>query len=90
MTKPAKLSHRQRALLGEAAYRYTRFSRGRSLTEAWTGLGSRTTYEPVLDAGLMEWIHEPAPGRPGWLRLTEAGAKIIQEWIAHTQEVTDV
>jgi len=87
MSKPTKLTSKQRALLQGAMRRYTVFHPGESLTEAWTGLGSRTTYKPVLNAGLMEWVREPKPRCTGWLRLTEAGATIVQEWIAHSQEV---
>ena len=90
MSKPTKLTGRQRALLQEAVRRYIKFSCGRGLIEAWTGLGTRSTYEPVLDIGLMEWVREPKPRCTGWLRLTEAGATIVQEWIAHSQEVTNV
>jgi hypothetical protein len=71
-----------RELLKEAQRRYLRFRRDESLTEAWTGLGSRATYEPVLKAGLMEWIFEcPPPRIIEWLRLTESGAEIVQDWM---------
>jgi len=49
---------------------------------AWTGLGYKTVYRSVVDAGLMRWVRgEPRDRHVGWLRLTEAGAKIIQQWI---------
>ena len=68
-------------LLVEALRRYGRFGEGKSLTEAWTGLGSKTTYKPVLDKGYMEFIHEYHPRCIGWLRLTEKGARIVQAWL---------
>ena len=53
-----------------------------SLVLAWTGLGYKTTYRSVVDAGLMRWVRgEPHDRHIGWLCLTEAGAKIIQQWI---------
>lgn len=69
-------------LLKEARRRYCLFHVNEPLTEAWTGLGDHTTYEPVLKAGLMEWVHgRPPKGDVGWLRLTETGAEIIQSWL---------
>lgn len=55
----------------------------RSLTTAWTGLGSASYYKPVLDAGLMEPVHGLDPGSTIWWRLTEKGvlAMIILGWI---------
>ena len=79
----SKLTSRQRSRLLEAKHRYTMFrSPGEELTEAWAGLGYRSDYKPVLDAGLMEWVrYEPAFRCVGWLRLTEAGAEIVQAWL---------
>lgn len=77
-----KLKHKQRALLLEAMRRYIHFYSGWELTKAWTGLGYYTTYKPVLSAGLMTWVHDkPRPRHTGWLRLTEAGAAIVQAWL---------
>ena len=82
MSEPTKLTRRQRALLQEAMRRYIHFYSGWELTDAWTGLGYRTTYEPVLSTGLMTWIHnKPGRWQMGWLRLTESGAKIVQAWL---------
>lgn len=84
----SKLTSRQRSLLLEAMRRYTLFYPEEELMDAWTGLGHRTTYEPVLSAGLMEWaLHEPAFRCMGWLRLTESGGKIVQAWL--DEEITD-
>ena len=81
----SKLTSRQRSLLLEAKRRYTLFSPREGLedlADAWTGLGHRSDYKPVLDAGLMEWVfQEPYPRCMGWLRLTESGAKIVQAWL---------
>lgn len=84
----SKLTSRQRSRLLEAKHRYTSFHPEEELTDAWTGLGSRADYKPVLSAGLMEWaLHEPALGCMGWLRLTESGAEIVQAWL--DEEITD-
>ena len=78
-----KLTAAQRALLLEAMRRYTRFHPGEDPTKAWTGLGYYTDYKPVLSTGLMEWCAsgKPPPRCMGWLRLTEAGATIVQAWL---------
>ena len=88
----SKLTRRQESLLREALRRYIHFYSGWELTEAWTGLGNRSTYGPVLKAGLMEWCATggPKPRCAGWLRLTEAGAKVVQAWLDEmTEEVTN-
>jgi hypothetical protein len=56
---------------------------GKRITEAWTGLGSATHYKPVVDAGLMEPVHEAHPGHSIWWKLTEKGvlAMIMLGWI---------
>lgn len=89
MSESVKLTSRQRALLLEAMRRYTQFHPDEELTEAWTGLGYPSHYRPVLKAGLMTWVYgEPKGSRAhvGWLRLTEAGAAIVQAWL--DEEVT--
>ncbi len=55
----------------------------KSITRAWTGLGSATVYKPVHDAGLMEPVHELQHGTTIWWRLTEKGvlALIMLGWI---------
>ena len=84
----SKLTSRQRSRLLEAKHRYTLFRPEEELMEAWTGLGYRTDYKPVLSAGLMEWVfQEPQFRCMGWLRLTETGAAIVQEWL--DEEVAD-
>ena len=92
MSKTTKLTYRRETLLQEALRRYVQFRAyaGEELTDAWTGLGYRTDYKPVLDAGLMEWaLRKPAFRCLGWLRLTEAGAKIVQAWLDEmTKEAT--
>ena len=82
-----KLTSKRRSLLREALRRYVQFHAGEELTTAWTGLGFRTDYKPVLDAGLMEWVYRWRPRCMGWLRLTEAGARIVQAWL--DEESTD-
>ena len=80
-----KLSNRQHALLVEALRRHTRFNLkvdglGMPLTEAWTGLGSATTYQPAVDAGLMVCATELNPGHTTWWKLTVKGALIVAFW----------
>lgn len=92
MSKSTKLTRRQESLLREALRRYIHFYSGWELTDAWTGLGNRSTYKPVLEAGLMEWCATggPKPRCTGWLRLTETGAVIVQAWLDEmTKEVTN-
>ena len=88
-----KLTSKQGVLLLEAMHRYVRFHSGEDLTKAWTGMGGRAVYGPVLESGLMEWVDEPAPRCIGWLRLTEAGAKIVEVWLHYQawldEEATD-
>lgn len=82
MAKHKGLTRPVRLLLEGATHRYVEFHQGKALLEAWTGLGHLTTYKPVLDAGLMEWVHGvPPPRHMGWLRLTVAGAEIVQGWL---------
>jgi hypothetical protein len=75
------ITTRQYRLLLEALRRFTRFAEGRSLTVAWTGLGSASAYKPALDGGLMTYATEPNPGYSTWFRLTEAGAAIVGKWL---------
>lgn len=76
------LSNEKHVLLAEALRRYTRFHSKESMLTAWTGLGCASEYKKVLDSGLMAWVSAPPHRRcKGWLRLTEAGAKIVKRWI---------
>ena len=76
-----RLTAKQEDRLMEALRRYTRFHQGEPLTQAWTGLGSMTTYKSVLDAELMTYATPPNPGYKTWWRLTDAGAAIVQAWL---------
>ena len=80
-----RLGVRQKALLQEAARRYTKFHQGESLLEAWTGLGSATEYATAAKAGLMEIATNPNPGYITWWRLTTKGAAIVEQWISTPQ-----
>jgi hypothetical protein len=72
------LGVRQLDLLLEALRRFSKFNDlNQSITEAWTGLGSYSTYKPCADAGLMEISTSPNPGYSTWWRLTEKGAMIV-------------
>jgi hypothetical protein len=85
-----RLGSRQWRLLREALRRYTRFHQGKPLTQAWTGLGSATTYKPAVDGGYMEMVHEPNPRCLCWWRLTEKGAALVQAWIARGEDYKTV
>lgn len=77
--------------LVEALRRYTRNHDGEELTEAWTGLGNKTSYRGSLRDGYMTWVHgTPTPGTIGWLRLTNSGAKIVGEWLAQGFTYKDI
>ena len=73
------LTKNQRLLLMEAARRYLRFHKGESLTEAWTGLGSVSTYKPAINAGFMRTHDGKMDARIShWWILTEKGAAIVK------------
>jgi len=67
--------------LVEALRRYLRFHHDCPITQAWTGLGSKTQYRQALEAGLMTYATTPHPGYMTWWRLTERGAGIVMAWI---------
>ncbi len=73
------LTKRQRLLLLEAARRYMRFHKGESLTQAWVGLGSVSTYRPALDADFMRTQNGKMEARIShWWVLTKKGAAIVK------------
>ena len=61
--------------LREAIRRLDQFHPNEDPLKAWSGLGFKTDYQTVLDAGLMEWVpgSAPSPRTMGWLRLTSKG-----------------
>ena len=78
-----RLTISQHRLLVAALRRHTRFNLTdlkKPLTEAWTGLGSKTTYRSVLEAGLMTYATTPNPRYSTWWKLTPSGAVIIAFW----------
>jgi hypothetical protein len=77
------LTSNQYSLLLEALRRFIRFADNKTLKSAWTGLGYKTVYKPVLDARMMVWVDYVVPRSRtmGWLTLTDLGAKIVQKWI---------
>lgn len=82
---PIKLTLGQKRLLYEA-YRRNDMAdscdRISSLQDRWLGLGTRTTYKPVLEAkggALMAWVSTPPPRCMGWLHLTERGVKALKQ-----------
>ena len=90
MTK-FRLGNAQHGLLCEALRRFECFAVRRDkcrwtpddLLRAGTGLGTRSEYRPVIDAGLMRGAActlSPAPRCIGWWSLTETGARIVLAW----------
>lgn len=78
-------------LLLESLRRYTRFHSGEPLTECSTGLGYKSQYEPVLNSGYMTWTYEPpSPRCVGWLKLTDKGAEVVQDWLNRGFSYEDV
>lgn len=79
MANKIYLGCRQLDLLLEAVRRYTRFGvrDNKTLENAWTGLGSYSTYKPCVDAGLMTYATLPNPGYSTWWKLTDKGCKIV-------------
>jgi len=86
-----RLGNAQHRLLCEALRRFECFAVRRygrkwtpdDLLRAWTGLGTRSEYRPVINAGLMRsaaCTSSPAPRCTGWWSLTAAGAEIVLAW----------
>ena len=76
-----ELNWKQQVLLEEALRRYWLFHPDEQLDEAWTGLGYKSDYKPVVDAGLMAPIGPDVPRGLRWFKLTQAGAAIVQRWV---------
>ena len=85
------MTNQVEGLIREAIRRWLCFAESRStadgrcdtLGEAWTGLGSKSIYKPVLDLGLMKWVNgrEPAPRTMGWLQLTPKGVTMVRQYL---------
>jgi len=61
------------------------------LEQRWLGLGSKSAYRPVLEAGLMRF-HDgknPPPRCMGWLVLTPKGVTAMKALEAEFAEVMD-
>lgn len=70
------------AALVEALRRRQRFNQqNQSITDQWTGLGSKSEYAAVLKDGLMVYATSPNPGHMTWWKLTEKGARIVAYWL---------
>lgn len=50
------------------------------MVEAWTGIGTKSDYQTVVDAGLMTYVHF-RHGSIKWWRMTEKGASLVQSWV---------
>lgn len=71
--------------LSEAVRRYKNFAvrDGKSIEEAWLGLGTPSTYRDAIKVGVMA----PACGRNtprvlNWYKLTPLGIKVMAAWLA--------
>lgn len=84
MDKENELTTAQKRLLMEATRRYLQFHPfSQGFTEAWTGLGTYTTYKPVYEAGLMVPHDRKLTKRVKmWWVLTPKGAEIVKGIIA--------
>ena len=77
-----KLNKSEYWILLEALRRYLKFNdQNKSTTECWTGLETLTTAKKVIEKGYMEWVYKKPYRSLGWLKLTEKGSKIIEQWI---------
>ncbi len=52
----------------------------KGMVNAWTGIGTRSDYQTVVDAGLMIYVHF-CHGSTKWWRMTNKGADLVQSWI---------
>lgn len=52
----------------------------KGMVNAWTGIGTRSDYRTVVDAGLMTYVHF-CQGSTKWWRMTDKGAILVQSWI---------
>ena len=52
----------------------------KGMVNAWTGIGTQSDYQTVVDAGLMTYVHF-CHGSTKWWRMTNKGADLVQSWI---------
>jgi len=79
------LTKRQRLLLLEAARRYLKFEKrdGKSLADAWAGLGLWSSYKPAYEGGFMVPIGGRITKRiTMWWLLTPTGAAVVKMLIS--------
>jgi len=60
------------------------FAEGKTMLQAWTGLGTEAQYRNVVARGWMKRVlprDGVDPKVDQWWKLTESGAAIIQSWI---------
>ena len=51
------------------------------MTEAWTGLGTKSEYNPCLESGFMTFVSTPRPRVMTWWTLTDKGARVVSYWL---------
>ena len=49
------------------------------MVNAWTGIGTQSDYQTVVDAGLMTCAYF-CHGSTKWWRMTDKGAALVQSW----------
>ena len=72
-----------RFLCGNCAEARRAFMSGnntKTMTGIWTGVGTQSDYQTVVNAGLMTWVNF-RHGSTMWWRMTETGANLVQSWI---------
>lgn len=77
------MTYKMELLIREAIRRWLCFAEDKPLNETWVGLGTAFEYKPVIDEGLMRWLHNepPAPRTLGWLLLTPKGERVMRQYI---------
>ena len=72
-----------RFLCGNCAEARRAFMSGdntKTMTGIWTGVGTQSDYQTVVNAGLMTWVNF-RHGSTMWWRMTDKGADLVQRWI---------
>ncbi len=65
----------------EARAAFTAANQEKRMAEAWTGVGTKSEYQTVVNAGLMTQNQGCRHGGTKWWRMTDKGAALVQRWI---------
>jgi len=71
-----KLPKRVAGLLLEAYRRFNQFAKGKTLEQAWTGLGTHSSYNNTYFKPVFSVKHSPS-----WFSLTPKGVIVVQDLI---------